>query len=394
MARIGIYGGTFNPIHKTHIEIAEAAYKQFNLSKVVFLLSGDPPHKKIKSGVTAFNRLDMLNIAISDIDYFEIDDRELLRSTKSYSYLTIEEYSREYRDDELFFIMGSDSLLNFENWVNPDIISDHCTILGAPRSGDNIEDINSCINHLNYKFSGKFALIDYAANDVASSSIRDYLKANRSCENINSSVLDYILAHDLYNFIYDEADIQRLSANMEKALKKSRFIHTIGVANTAYNLAINYNYPAYNAMVAGLLHDCAKCISDDKRIEECQKHNIEISEVEYKYPHLLHGKVGAIYCKEKYNIFDSSIAHAIAVHTTGCIDMSLLDKIIFVADYIEPGRAKQPRLDLLRKIAYEDLDLCVFMILEDTVNYLNETPDSIDKTTLLTYEYYKNERYR
>jgi nicotinate-nucleotide adenylyltransferase len=142
-------------------------------------------------------------------------------------------------------------------------------------------------------------------------------------------------------------------------------------------------------MIAGMLHDCAKCISDEKRINVCEKNNIPITDIEYKYPHLLHGKVGAHYSSSKYGINDEQIAHSIAVHTTGCPNMSLLDKIIFVADYIEPGRDKQPRLDLIRSTAFSDLDLCVFLILEDSVNYLNTNPDMVDPTTIDTFEFYK-----
>jgi nicotinate-nucleotide adenylyltransferase len=176
---------------------------------------------------------------------------------------------------------------------------------------------------------------------------------------------------------------------MQKELKPSRYIHTIGVANMAYSLAIRWNYPAVTAQVAGMLHDCAKCISDEKRISVCEKNNIPITEIEYKYPHLLHGKVGAHYCKSKYEVFDEQIAHAIEVHTTGCPNMNLLDKIIFVADYIEPGRDKQPRLDVIRATAFTDLDLCVYLILEDSVNYLNTNPDMVDPTTIDTFNFYK-----
>ncbi len=176
---------------------------------------------------------------------------------------------------------------------------------------------------------------------------------------------------------------------MQKELKPSRYTHTLGVANMAYSLAIKWNYPAINAMVAGMLHDSAKCISDEKRINICKKNNIPITEIEYKYPHLLHGKVGAYFCKSKYDIFDEQIAHSIAVHTTGCPGMNLLDKIIFIADYIEPGRDKQPRLDILRSVAFEDIDKCVYMILEDSVAYLNENPDMVDPTTIDTFNYYQ-----
>ena len=153
-------------------------------------------------------------------------------------------------------------------------------------------------------------------------------------------------------------------------------------------MALKWHYPEYTAMVAGMLHDCAKCISDEKRISICKNNNLPISEIEAKYPHLLHGKVGAYYCKNKYDVHDEQIAHAITYHTTGCPAMNLLDKIIFVADYIEPGRDKQPRLDILRTMAYTDLDKCVYMILEDSVEYLNTNPDMVDPTTIETYNYY------
>ena len=289
--------------------------------------------------------------------------------------------------------MGSDSLLYFKNWVKPDVISDCATILVAPRLGDDMEVLNDSINECKDLFSGDFFLIDYKANGLASSVIRQDFYTDKSVrEWLDSKVEEYIIEHNLYSpYSYQYDDILRLSQEMNKELKSSRYVHTLGVATTAYSLALKWNYPAYTAMVAGILHDCAKCISDEKRISVCEKNNIPIRDIEYKYPHLLHGKVGAFYCKSKYDVFDDQIAHAIEVHTTGCPGMNLLDKIIFVADYIEPGRDKQPRLDILRSVAYEDLDKCVFMILEDTVNYLNENPEMLDSTTIDTYNYYLNE---
>ncbi|MCR5581468.1 MAG: nicotinate (nicotinamide) nucleotide adenylyltransferase [Pseudobutyrivibrio sp.] len=386
MARIGIYGGTFNPIHNTHIEIAKAAISQFKLDKLCFLIAGTPPHKDTANEISDFSRIEMLKMAIASYSDFTIDDREIYRSGKSYTYLTMTEYHNEYPDDELYFIMGSDSLLNFKNWVKPDIISDYATILVAPRSGDDIDLINSTLHQYKNMFEGDFLAIDYMANSVSSSEIREHLDESH----IPHDVYSYIIEHNLYSaYRYNYDDVLRLDGEMKKELKPSRYIHTLGVANMAYSLAIKWNYPAYTAMVAGMLHDCAKCISDDKRINVCEKNNIEITDIEYQYPHLLHGKVGAYYCSSKYNIFDEQIAHAIAVHTTGCPNMNLLDKIIFVADYIEPGRDKQPRLDVLRACAFEDLDLCVYMILEDSVAYLNENPQMVDPTTIDTYNYYK-----
>ncbi|QFJ55618.1 nicotinate (nicotinamide) nucleotide adenylyltransferase [Pseudobutyrivibrio xylanivorans] len=389
--RIGIYGGTFNPIHNTHIEIAKAALAQFQLDRVYFLVAGNPPHKDTAENIPDTCRLEMVSIAIQDEEKLFIDDREIYRAGKSYSYLTLTELKEEYPSDEFFFIMGSDSILYFDKWVNPETISKCATILVAPRLGDDEEAIRNTIHTFQETYEGEFKLIDYKANGIASSIIReDFYNNDDTRLSLKQSVADYIIEHNLYSaHNYNYSDILKLSEEMKVALKPGRYIHTLGVATTAYSMALKWNYPAYNAMVAGMLHDSAKCITDEKRISICEKNNIPISEIEYRFPHLLHGKVGAFYCKDKYNVFDEQIAHAIAVHTTGCPAMNLLDKIIFVADYIEPGRDKQPRLDILRYMAYTDLDKCVYMILEDSVEYLNSNPEMVDPTTIDTYNYYK-----
>ncbi|SCZ81401.1 nicotinate (nicotinamide) nucleotide adenylyltransferase [Pseudobutyrivibrio xylanivorans] len=389
--RIGIYGGTFNPIHNTHIEIAKAAFDQFKLDRVYILVAGTPPHKDTAESVADTCRLDMVRLAIENIEGLFIDDREIYRSGKSYSYITMTELKNEYPDDDLFFIMGSDSLINFQKWVKPEIISKAATILVAPRLGDDLEELNNAMKECRDIFDGDFELIDYEANGIASSKIRGEFYSNPDVSaDMAPQVIDYIKEHNLYspyNYSYD--DVLRLSEEMKKALKPGRYVHTLGVATTAQALALRWNYPAYTAMVAGMLHDCAKCITDEERISICKENDLPISEIEAKYPHLLHGKVGAYFCSSKYDVYDPQIAHAITYHTTGCPNMNLLDKIIFVADYIEPGRDKQPRLDILRATAYTDLDRCVYMILEDSVAYLNNNPDMVDPTTVDTYNYYK-----
>ncbi|MCR5415816.1 MAG: nicotinate (nicotinamide) nucleotide adenylyltransferase [Pseudobutyrivibrio sp.] len=390
--RIGIYGGTFNPIHNTHVDIAKTAKEKYQLDIVYFLVAGTPPHKDTAENIADSCRLDMVKLAIEDIQGFAVDQREILRAGKSYSYITLQEYALEYPDDELFFIMGSDSIINFTKWVHPEIISGNASIIAAPRKGDDITAVNKAISECNDLYDGSFELLDYSANAVASTVIRkDFYTNQKVRADLDQKVAEYIVEHHLYSsYKYDYKKVMELSEAMEKELKPSRYIHTIGVANTAFNMATKWNYPAFNAMVAGMLHDSAKCISDEKRLSICHKNDIPITDIENKYPHLLHGKVGAYFCKSKYDVFDEQIAHAIEVHTTGCPNMNLLDKIIFVADYIEPGRDKQPRLDILRKMAFEDLDMCVFMILQDSVNYLNENPDMVDPTTIDTYNYYLN----
>lgn len=176
---------------------------------------------------------------------------------------------------------------------------------------------------------------------------------------------------------------------LNQCLNKHRYEHTLGVACTAVCLAIRYGIDLYQAELAGLLHDCAKYCTNAQLLDECRTHHIDISDAELAEPSLLHAKVGALFADDVYHITDPEVLNAVRFHTTGRPDMTLLEKIIFTADYIEPGRDKAPRLKEIRQMAFEDLDYAVWMILEDTLSYLRVRSDSIDETTERTRRYYK-----
>lgn len=188
-----------------------------------------------------------------------------------------------------------------------------------------------------------------------------------------------------------EINLRKIRKAMEKNLDAKRFEHTVGVEYTAAALAMRYDASVHSARVAGLLHDCAKCLSDEKRLSICEKHNISMTEVERRNPFLLHAKVGSFLAMEEYQVEDVEIIHAILNHTTGRPGMSLLEKIIFIADYIEPGRKQAPNLTEIRKMAFIDLDKALLMILEDTMAYLKSTDGECDPMTGKTYEYYCKE---
>lgn len=186
-------------------------------------------------------------------------------------------------------------------------------------------------------------------------------------------------------------ELKKITKAMEKSLDDKRFEHTLGVEYTAAALAMRYGESIENAQIAGLLHDCAKCMSDEKRLSFCEKHNISVHEIERKNPSLLHAKVGSFLAMEEFQISNPDIINAILNHTTGRPGMSLLEKIIFVADYIEPGRKQLPGLNEIRRLAFIDLDQAFLQILKDTLAYLNREKDSIDPMTQKTYDYYCNE---
>ena len=184
--------------------------------------------------------------------------------------------------------------------------------------------------------------------------------------------------------------IRKIKEEVKMHLDQNRYEHTLGVMYTAGALAMRYGADLEDTMIAGLLHDCAKCIPSAQKIELCKKYNLNISEAEQKNPGLLHAKLGAYLAKEIYQIENTEILDAISCHTTGRPHMTLLDKIIYIADYIEPMRYKASRLPEIRKIAFQDLDECMYEILKDTLEYLEEdSAEDIEPTSREAYIYYK-----
>lgn len=192
------------------------------------------------------------------------------------------------------------------------------------------------------------------------------------------------------NEIYNSDYFKETRKKLKKVLSSSRYEHTLGVEFTSAALAMRYDYDITKAKIAGLLHDCAKCIDDNEKLEECIKYGVEVTPTEMQCKFLLHSKLGEYYAKNKYYINDDQILNAIKYHTTGRPSMTLIEKIIFVADYIEPSRDKAPNLSQIRKLSFIDIDKAVLKILEDTLIYLEDNSGIIDTASKETYKYYKS----
>ncbi|MDD5843642.1 MAG: nicotinate (nicotinamide) nucleotide adenylyltransferase [Solobacterium sp.] len=388
--KTGILGGTFNPPHRGHLAMALSALK-LPLDEVWVIPDGIPPHKELKGNALTYDRLNMVRILFDGIEKINIKTIETDKLFKNYTYLTMEYLFRTFPDRKFYYIIGEDSLDSFPDWVHPERISKCCDFIVIPR-----ED-NSTFNNLKKKccdmgkrFGSIFYPIYQEKIDISSTDVREDLKNNRTSSLINSKELDYIRDHDLY--IEEKAytmTIDNIKSDLNKRLKPSRYEHTLGVAYTASCLAMRYSYPMEKAFLAGLLHDCAKNMSPDDLLETCIKNDIRVTNAEREMPYLLHSKVGAYLAKTRYKIDDKDILHAIEVHTTGCPDMNLLDKIIFCADYIEPNRNKAENLSEIRNQAFLDLDKAVIFILRDTISYLKNSGRMMDELTEKTYNYYK-----
>lgn len=192
----------------------------------------------------------------------------------------------------------------------------------------------------------------------------------------------------MQTFNTEDDYFKSLTKKLSQELDKKRYVHTIGVAYTAIALAMARGQDLHDAYLAGLLHDSAKCISVEKRKKLCRKHQLLLNEAEKMNPDLLHSRLGAILAKEKYHVEDERVLNAIRYHTTGRPDMTELEKIIYIADYIEPNRKMLSGLSEIRMTAFKNMDKALIMILRNTLAYLEQKNVAIDDLTKKTYEYY------
>lgn len=393
--RIGILGGTFDPIHNGHLMIAKEAQNEYDLSEVILIPTGVSYMKK--DVTDSVFRYEMVKLAIQDKPEFQISDVEIQREGNTYTCDTIAYFREKYPTDDLFFIIGTDSLFSIEKWRNVQYIFNNCTILCATRPGEPADETikqeeQTKAKELSIKFNAKINFIHCVPMDISSTEIRAYRKTNPDAPLNNLelpvSVAEYIFRQDLY-----DSKTEAIHRLLKDNLKPKRLRHTIGVVDVAVLLAQKWGCDLEKARIAALLHDCAKYLDYEAKCSLCAKYGVAVKDIEKANPELLHAKAGALLAYDKYNIKDNDILSAIFYHTTGKPNMSLIEQIIYVADYIEPNRKHSQSLPEYRKMAMIDLNKVTAYILKDTTEYLNSSDQRanqlIDPMTQETYEYYK-----
>lgn len=346
MIKIGIMGGTFDPIHKGHLKIAANAKSEYHLDKVIFLTSGNPPHKQGKRILDAKIRHIMVKRAIAGIDGFEACDYEVNRKEYSYTLNTLRHFKELMPDCELFFIVGGDSLRDFDKWHKPEEILKLCTLLVYDRlGGEHISDFSKPIH-------GDLM-------NISSTEIREKLEKGEDVSPfLPLPVFEFITRNNIYRKKLGQKE------QLKTLLTPERYAHSLGVMETAEELAKIHGADTEKAKIAGLLHDCAKNL--DNIYERSRDLEVELDEFELKSPPLVHAKLGAEVAKIEFYITDSEILNAIRWHTIGKQGMSLLEKIVFVADLTEPGR-KFPDAEPLRALSRQNLDEALKECVKSTI---------------------------
>ena len=400
MKRVAILGGSFNPMHIGHAEMIEEARRVLAPDELWLMPAKKPPHKAAYEYAGDEHRVNMLKAYASDFDDVFVDETELHMDGFTYTANTLKLLKDRHTDINFIFLMGADSAKNFHNWYKPEVIVENAELGLFSRNDIGKEELEELADSLKSKFGGVYHIIDFKPADISSTMIRSLAGEGKDIKGlVPEKVREYIEKAGLYSKEPETGyDKEFLISEMEKALKPSRFKHSLGVMETAKELAMIYGADPQKAEIAGILHDCAKNLGPDKLRNLCCQNNIPVSEREKTDDNvadaLLHSKVGALLAKNLYNVDDKEILDAIYYHTVGRPEMPLLEKVIYLADFIEPSRTQncKPGLDVIRKLAKTDIDRAVYYATKATVDYVTEKGRYLNPESLETLKYYS--RYK
>jgi nicotinate-nucleotide adenylyltransferase len=394
--KIGIYGGTFNPPHLGHLTAARAVFEVLRLDKLLLIPDSLPPHKELPPGSpTAAQRLEMTRMAGEQLglgDRVETLDIELRREGRSYTADTLAAVHRLYPEAELWLLMGTDMFLTLQSWHEPDRIFAQAGIAAFGRTEEDTEELFALQRHRlyhRYPSARLFTLSVPGVIDVSSTELRHRLARGEGGYLLPPAVYGYILREGLYGTRAEMKDLPlaQLRPVALSYLKHKRIAHVLGTEQEAIRLAERYGADVRKARVAALLHDITKKLEMEEQLALCEHYGLELDELERQAPKLLHARTGAAIARDVFGV-DDEVYTAIRWHTTGHAHMTQLEKIIYLADYIEPNR-DFPGLDALRKASYESLDAGLEMGLSMTVEEMRQRGNPIHSGTLAALEYLK-----
>ncbi len=365
--KIGIYGGSFNPPHLGHLAAAQAAAAALDLDKLVFIPAGEPPHKELAPGSpTREQRLAMTRAAADQLlmpAAAEVWDTELHREGKSYTADTLEEAARRWKGDKLWLLMGTDMFLTLHLWAEPEKI---LTLAGVCAFGRTEEDGEAVFapqrEFLSQRYRAEIATISVPGLvNVSSTQLRELLAQGKGREFLPEAVYGYILREKLYG---TNADLKNLSLEDLRCVSYSmvyakRLAHIRGCEEEAARLARRWGADEDVMRRAAILHDCTKYFTYQEHLNICDRYSILLSPLERATDKLLHAKSGAALARHWFGQ-DDKVYNAILYHTTARAGMSLEEKLLYIADYMEPNRSF-PEVGRLRGLAYTDLDGAVGM---------------------------------
>ena len=382
----GFLGGTFNPPHMGHIHAARAAAEQLGLDELYLIPTGEPPHKDLpEDTATAEQRLAMTRLAAAGIPNAEVLDLEVRRKGPSYSVLTARELLEKDPEGELWLLCGTDMFLTLDRWYRADWLLKNLHIAAYPRRAGEVPDLEEKAEVLRMRWGARVELIRLEPMDVSSTDVREALKRGGGSEMVGDEIYAYILRNRLYGVRPEPEALWRLTVPL---LEKKRIPHVQGCREEAKRLALRWGADSIEAERAAILHDATKKMPAEEQLRLCAAYGIipgigadtdlegadgtalPPEEFAARYPKVLHAFSGAAMAWGMFGV-STAVRDAIMWHTTGKRGMTLLEKIIWLADYIEPTRTMSG-VEKVRKRAYEDLDSALRLAMQKSLEHVTE----------------------
>ena len=396
--KLGIYGGTFNPPHLGHLAAAQFALDALALDELRFVPAAAPPHKALPAGgPTPEQRLEMTELAADGLlqpKKVKASGMELHRAGKSYTADTLEQLKAGDPEAELWLLMGTDMFLTLQNWHDPETITRLAGICTFARTqSDSGEALAIQAEYLQKTFGARTCVLQLPhIVDVSSTQLRELLAQGKGQEYLSPAVYGYIIRHGLYGVHYDLKHLpdRELRACSYSMIRAKRIAHVKGTEEEAVRLARRWGANEEKARRGAILHDCTKYWDMEEQLRTCEKYGIVLDDLERQAVKLLHAKTGACVARDVYGV-DDDVYEAIFWHTTGKADMTLLEKILYIADYMEPNR-DFPGVERLRELAYQDLDQAVLLGNEMSIQEMEERGLPVHPNTVQSRDWLRSKR--
>jgi nicotinate-nucleotide adenylyltransferase len=370
--QIAFFGGAFDPPHAEHLKIALNAFRELKLDKLIFVPSLKPPHKETPE--TPFkNRLEMLELCIKDCgEMFAIDGIESeVAAVHNYTYETLPLLKQKYKVEKPYFLIGSDSLIKLNTWCHPELLVKECILAVAVREGESKAETAAAKEFLEKNYDAQIVFLGGEYAEISSTELRFLLECGECPSEIPEQIYKYILENRLF-LSYD-----RIVAEVKKRMSEERFIHSKNVAFYAARFARRLGLNAEKVFLSAILHDIAKEISPLKPLDE-YKDNA---------PKVIHQYDAVDICKRDFGIQDDDILGAVKYHTTGCADMTPLQKLIYSADKLEDTREYEG-VEEIRDLIIEDFEKGFLLLLKKNCENVVEKCGTLSGTTKEAYDYY------
>ena len=386
---LAILGGTFDPFHFGHLAVADAVMQNFSPKRFLFIPAGEPPNKIGRQKTDKEHRFNMVLSSICMYPAYDVSRMEIDRPGASYTVDTIEALKEICLDNaKIFLCIGADAFFEILTWKDTTRLLRICELIVISRPG--LPDTVAFAKRLMKENSCKIHHLDIPQLEISSKLLREKITngQNVSCF-MPSEAEEYARKFHLYTHEDSEltpARFEVVKAKIKRILSAARFLHTLGTIEESERLAVHYGADVNKARWAALLHDCAKEYSARKKQRLCEMWNIPLDEILVSNIDLTHSLLSSESARRDYNVHDEEILNAIRYHTTGNKNMSLLDKIIYLADFIDPYREDYPPLKKMREYAYKNIDKALLIGHKYTIHDLKERGNSIHPWSKAAYK--------